>query len=109
MLRLFELVLAVLGCWDIARRLLPFRMTVAVAELTCAGLGLVLIKWADPIILLSLCVPGGLMVLNVIVSPEPHAPWGSRALEAVRIYRHRHQGMRESRPANRVGRRIPPI
>lgn len=110
MLKLFEIVLAVLGCWDVLRRLLPFHVSVVVAELTCVGLGLVLYRWAGTAILVPLCVPGGLMVLNVVVSPEPHTPWGPRALEAVRIYkRRRQQGMREARPTSQVGRRIPPL
>jgi hypothetical protein len=110
LLKLLEVILACLGCWDIARRLLPFRVPVAVAELATIGLGLVLYRWADASILVPLCVPGGLMVLSVVVSPGPHAPWGSRALEAVRIYKQRHrQGMREARPTTRVGRRIPKL
>lgn len=110
MLKLFEIVLAVLGCWDVLRRLLPFRVPVAVAEIACIGLGLALLRWATTDILLSLCVPGGLMVLNVVVSPAPHAPWGSQVAEAVRIYKRRHrQGMREARPTSGVGRRIPPL
>lgn len=110
MLKLLEIVLAVLGTWDIARRLLPFRVPVAFAELACVGLGLTLNKWVTPTTLVALCVPGGLMVLAVVVSPAPYTPWGSHVLEAIRIFRQRrHQGMREARPANRVGRRIPPI
>lgn len=109
MLKLFELVLAVLGGWDIARRLLPFRVPIAAGELACAGLAILLLKWAAPTIILALCVPGGIMVLSAIVSPEPHSPWGPQVMEMVRIYRQRHRhGMREAPPpVRKIGNRIP--
>lgn len=108
--KLIEITLAVLGAWDIARRLIPFRVPVVVGKLACVGAAVALLKWADPITVLALCVPGGLMVLATVVRPESHVPWGTHVLEAIRIYRQRHrQGMRESRLSNRVGQRIPPL
>jgi hypothetical protein len=109
--KLIEIIIAVLGVWDIARRLLPFHVPVVLAELACVGLALALLKWADPITVLALCVPGGFIVLSTVVKPSPHVPWGPRVLEAIRIYRHRHrQTMREARMSGRgVGQRIPPL
>lgn len=107
MLRLLELVLACLGGWDTARRLIPVRVPVVVAELSCAGLGFVLLTWADTRIMLSLCVPGGLMVLATVVSPSSHIPWGPQVMEAYRLYRHRHQGMRAAAPVSKIGNRVP--
>jgi hypothetical protein len=109
--KLIEIIIAVLGVWDIARRLIPFRVPVFLAEIACVGIALVLLKWAGPVTVLALCVPGGIMVLSTVVKPGPHVPWGPRALEAIRIYRHRHRvGMRESRLSGRgVGQRIPPL
>jgi hypothetical protein len=109
MLKLFELVLAVLGSWDIVRRLLPVHVPVVLGKLACLGLGAALLKWASPTILLALCVPGGLMVLAIILSPEPHTPWGPYVTEAVRLFRRRRSGdMREARlVAPRIGNRVP--
>jgi hypothetical protein len=109
--KLIEIVLAVLGSWDIARRLLPVHVPVAIAELACVGLALVLLKWAGPDTILALSVPGGFMVLSAVVTPGAHTPWGPRVLETIRIYRQRHrQGMREARLNGRgVGQRIPPL
>jgi hypothetical protein len=110
MLKLFEIILACTGCWDIIRRLLPVRVPVALAELATIGLGFVLYRWADPATLVALCVPGGLLVLAIVVSPAPHIPWGPQVLEAIRIFRQRRrQGMREARSASKVGRRIPTL
>lgn len=110
MLRLLELVLAVLGGWDIARRLSPVRVPVLLGEMACAGLGAILYLYAEPVIILALCVPGALLLLATILSPAPHVPWGPRAMEIIRLYRQRHrQGMHESHPARKVGNRIPPL
>jgi hypothetical protein len=110
-LKLIEIILAVLGSWDIARRLLPVHIPVALAELACVGLALVLLKWAGPTTITALCVPGALIVLSAVVTPGTHTPWGPRVMEAIRIYRQRHrQGMREARLSSRgVGQRIPPL
>ncbi len=110
LLKLIEIILAVLGSWDIARRLIPVHIPIALAELACIGLALVLLKWAGPTTITALCVPGAFIVLSAVVKPGSHTPWGSSVLEAIRIYRNRRrQGMRESRFANRVGKRIPPL
>lgn len=110
MLKLLELVLATLGSWDIARRLVPVRVPVLLGELGAAGLAAVLLKWADPIILLSLSVPGAFMVLAIILSPAPHVPWGPRVTEMARLYKGRHQqDMREGHPVRKIGNRIPPL
>ena len=107
MLRLFELVLAVLGSWDIARRLLPCKVPVVVGKVACLALGAVLLRWASPTIVLALCVPGGLMVLAIVLSPEPYTPWGPYVTEAVKLYRRRHQNMQETKPVTKVGNRVP--
>lgn len=109
--KLIEIIIAVLGAWDIARRLIPFHVPVVLAELACVGAALVLLKWADPTTVLALCVPGGFIVLSTVVKPGAHVPWGPRVMEAIRIYRQRHRtGMQEARLSGRgVGRRIPPL
>ncbi len=110
MLKLLELVLAVLGGWDIARRLLPFRVPVVLGEVACVGLATLLLKWGNDVTILSLCVPGAFMVLAIILSPEPHVPWGPRVLEVIRLYRQRHHpDMQQARPARKIGNRIPPL
>src|ERR1700723_3404960 len=96
---LFVLLLATLSSWEICRRLLPFRVPVVVAEIVTVGIALILIKWADQDILLSLSVPGGLMLLATVISTEPHTPWGPRVAEILKVARQRrHQTMREARP-----------
>lgn len=111
LLKLVEIILAVLGAWDIARRLIPFRVPVVVGKLACVGAAVLLLKFAGPTTITALCVPGALMVLATVVRPESHVPWGSRVMEAYRIYRQRHrQGMHEARLTSRgVGQRIPPL
>jgi hypothetical protein len=96
------ITLATLGSWDILRRLLPVRIPVVIGKLLTVAIAYSLLNWGTRSIVVSLCVPGVLLLLNGILRPEPSSPWG--------IHLARSPKRTEIRkPVSRTGNRIPPI
>jgi hypothetical protein len=73
------LTLAVLALWEVARRLLPFRLPVVLDLIAIFFGGLALLTWASPHILLAMAATGALVVLGAMVPFARAYPWGPLA------------------------------
>jgi len=103
--------LATLGSWDILRRLLPVRLPVVIGKIICLGIAWVLIVKAPSSAVEALSVPGGLMLLSIILQPEPNQPWGSHVSEFLALIRSRRQASpgKQAQSPPRVGNRVPKL
>jgi hypothetical protein len=102
---LIELVLATIGSWDILRRLLPTRVHPLLGKLMCVAIPYSLYRWASPAIVLPLCVPGVLLLLNNVISAERFIPWGELLADLMRLRRRKDLPA----PTSGVGNRVPRI
>ena len=108
MTALVILTLAVLGSWDISRRLLPVRVPVVLGKLACVMIAWALITAAPHVILFSLAVPGALMVLQTVIKPEPNVPWWAYVNLPTKPKAGK-PGVQAQPPASGVGHRIPRV
>lgn len=102
MSELVYLVLATLGSYDILRRFLPAKVPVLAGKIMCVLIPMILQRYAPHAILLSLCVPGVLLLLRPITAVESFTPWGTVVTEAWRSIRKKN-----TQPARGVGNRVP--
>lgn len=103
------LSLATLGTWDILRLLLPTRVPQVIGKLSCVLIPWLLLKYAPDPILLPLCVPGVFLLINRVISPDQHTPWGPALAELVRVARRRRTDAPSAQPPPRIGNRIRPL
>lgn len=106
--QLLIITLSALGGWDILRRLLPVRMPVTLGKSIIVVLAWVLITHVPAAIIISLAVPGLLMILSAIINPEPVSPWGPGLWRFITHSPEPHPAPgQEASPADKVGHRIP--
>lgn len=118
MTHLVIMTLATLGSWDILRRLLPTGVPVVAGKIACVVIAWLLITRTEPSIVLSLAVPGSLMLLTSIIRVEPFVPWGPTIAAFTQdIMRSRprrssatnqaREPSRQAEPPPKIGHRIP--
>lgn len=79
MTTLILITMATLASWEVVRRLLPFRLPMAVVLVGFFFGGLALLTWASPHILLAMAATGGLVILGATIPFARAYPWGPLA------------------------------
>jgi hypothetical protein len=105
------LTLAVLGGWDILRRLLPAVLPSVLGKIICVAGAWSLLRWAPGSMILSLSAFGGLILVSNLVPAEPYTPWGEYVSDLIQLNRSRKARVlgREAHKRTKPGRRLPTL